>query len=83
MWIKYSGKEIYNSEKLRGVLPGSKIDVNELLAQKLIRDHPKWFTPCHPPLIMKPKEEKVEPEKEEEKAEPDKKTKKKEEVKKK
>lgn len=57
MWIKYSGKIVYNSEKLRGVLPGSKVDINELLANKLIKDHPKWFKACSKPIIVKPKDE--------------------------
>lgn len=70
MWIKYSGKFVYNSEKVRGFLPGSRREVNDLLAKKMINDHPKWFKACSPPLVVKPKDEKVEAKDEEEKPEP-------------
>lgn len=70
MWIKYSGNFVYNSEKVRGVLPKSKVEVNDLLAKKMIKDHPKWFRACPAPILAKSTEGKVEVKEEEEKAEP-------------
>jgi len=57
MWVKYTGELPYNRVGLMGVLPKSKIEVNEKLGGVLIRDHPKWFKPCSKPIIVNPKEE--------------------------
>lgn len=59
MWIKYTGKIPYNSMELRGVPPGSKHDIKDSLAKKLIAKRPKWFKPCSKPIVVKPKDEKA------------------------
>jgi shikimate kinase len=51
VWIKYTGELPYNSMEIRGVLPGSKNDIKESLAKKLIKKRPKWFKSCSAPIV--------------------------------
>lgn len=46
MWIKYFGEKIYSNIEIRDLNPGERRDIDEGIANRLIKKYPNWFKPC-------------------------------------
>jgi len=73
MWIKYVGKEPYNSMDVRNFMPDTSRSVPDVVGQHLLKKFPTLFKPTKPVEKAKVEEIKVEEIKVEEEIKKDKK----------